>query len=201
MDASQSVATQQWRNARTRMNSGRSSKLLMATRVMPGISGTKAPAPPYGHGRLDAVGSIFNEVVAAVRSRIRQAMPGWRMRRLAIPSSGIRRSTIFVEWNAAVRQRRFAVALSRNVGEVIGVASAQLERSTPIRRNQTMPTGHGSSIDMTGLAVARRASQDALVASMEEHRSSPSTRRSQRRGGQDYDRVLRCDVIKRDRSG
>lgn len=100
---------------------------------------------PYGHGRLDAVGSIFNEVVAAGLKT-----PG----NAALADAPVSYPFIwdtpqhdFVEWNGAVRNLGLG-ALSRNVGEVIGVFG-----ELSIDTDASKPTGHSNSIDMDGLAT------------------------------------------------
>ncbi|MEZ5933837.1 MAG: di-heme-cytochrome C peroxidase [Alphaproteobacteria bacterium] len=100
---------------------------------------------PYGHGRLDAVGSIFNEVVAAGLKTPGNAQPADAP--VSYPFIWDTPQHDYVEWNGAVRNLGLG-ALSRNVGEVIGVF-AELEVNTDPSR----PTGHKSSIDMNGLAT------------------------------------------------
>ena len=100
---------------------------------------------PYGHGRLDAVGSIFNEVVAAGLKT-----PG----NAALADAPVSYPFIWdtpqhdvVEWNGAVRNLGLG-ALSRNVGEVIGVFG-----ELAIDTDSSELTGHSNSIDMNGLAT------------------------------------------------
>ncbi|MGI9502680.1 MAG: di-heme-cytochrome C peroxidase, partial [Geminicoccaceae bacterium] len=133
---------------------------------------------PYGHGRLDAVGSIFNEVVAAGLKT-----PG----NAALADAPVSYPFIwdtpqhdFVEWNGAVRNLGLG-ALSRNVGEVIGVFG---ELSIDTDRNR--PIGHGSSIDMNGLATLEEHLV-TLWSPLWEDTDLPLDKALAEQGRQDYD--------------
>ncbi|MGI9486888.1 MAG: di-heme-cytochrome C peroxidase [Geminicoccaceae bacterium] len=100
---------------------------------------------PYGHGRLDAVGSILNEVAASGLDVPENASPANAP--VSYPFIWDTPQHDRVEWNGAVVNAGTG-ALSRNVGEVLGVFGA-LEVNT----DPNNPTGHKSSVDMNGLAT------------------------------------------------
>ena len=100
---------------------------------------------PYGHGRLDAVGSIFNEVAASGLDTPENAEPANAP--VSYPFIWDTPQHDRVEWNGAVVNAGTG-ALSRNVGEVLGVFGA-----LDVNTDPKNPTGHRSSIDMNGLAT------------------------------------------------
>ncbi|MGI9416963.1 MAG: di-heme-cytochrome C peroxidase, partial [Geminicoccaceae bacterium] len=100
---------------------------------------------PYGHGRLDAVGSIFNEVAASGLDTPENAEPANAP--VSYPFIWDTPQHDRVEWNGAVVNAGTG-ALSRNVGEVLGVFGA-----LDVNTDPSVPTGHRNSIDMDGLAT------------------------------------------------
>ncbi|MEM8951989.1 MAG: di-heme-cytochrome C peroxidase [Pseudomonadota bacterium] len=100
---------------------------------------------PYGHGRLDAVGSIFNEVAASGLGVPENAHPANAP--VSYPFIWDTPQHDRVEWNGAVVNAGTG-ALSRNVGEVLGVFGA-----LDVNTDAGNPSGHRSSVDMEGLAT------------------------------------------------
>lgn len=100
---------------------------------------------PYGHARLDAVGSIFNEVTASGFDVPGNASPANAP--VSYPFIWDTPQHDRVEWNGAVVNAGTG-ALSRNVGEVLGVFGA-----LDVNTDPNMPIGHKSSVDMSGLAT------------------------------------------------
>ncbi len=100
---------------------------------------------PYGHARLDAVGSILNEVAASGLGVPGNASPANAP--VSYPFIWDTPQHDRVEWNGAVVNAGTG-ALSRNVGEVLGVFGA-----LDVNTNPKKPTGHRSSVDMNGLAT------------------------------------------------
>ena len=97
---------------------------------------------PYGFGRLDAIGAIFNEVAAA-------ALGAPENRRSA--NAPVSYPFIWdtpqhdrVQWNGSVENKR-AGSLGRNVGEVLGVFGS-LTLNTALLPHQKK--GHKSSVDI-----------------------------------------------------
>ncbi|MDH3663969.1 MAG: di-heme-cytochrome C peroxidase, partial [Alphaproteobacteria bacterium] len=120
-------------------------QLVLVTKRRQAWNGRNQGSSPYGHARLDAVGSIFNEVAASglgVRSNADPANAP-----VSYPFIWDTPQHDRVEWNGAVVNAGTG-ALSRNVGEVLGVFGALNVNTDP--RN---PTGHDHSVDMNGLAT------------------------------------------------
>lgn len=100
---------------------------------------------PYGHARLDAIGSIFNEVAASGLGTPDNAQAANAP--VSYPFIWDTSQHDRVEWNGAIVNAGTG-ALSRNVGEVLGVFGA-----LDVNTDPTKPAGHKSSVDMHGLAT------------------------------------------------
>lgn len=108
-------------------------------------NGRNQGSSPYGHARLDAVGSIFNEVAAAGLDTPGNAQPANAP--VSYPFIWDTPQHDFVQWNGSIHNPGLG-ALSRNVGEVLGVFGTLKMNNDPSR-----PTGHDHSIDINGLAA------------------------------------------------
>lgn len=100
---------------------------------------------PYGHGRLDALGAIFNETAATALET-----PGNRKSANAPVSYPFVWDTPQhdkVQWNGSIPNEKLG-SLARNVGEVLGVFG-----SLDLRRRIVFPIGHPSSVNVEGLAT------------------------------------------------
>lgn len=75
--------------------------------------------PPYGFGRIDALGAILNQACAEAlhvedNARVSNAPVNY-------PAVWDAPQQDFVQWNGAVDNRRFLGSLGRNAGQVVGV--------------------------------------------------------------------------------
>ncbi len=139
---------------------------------------------PYGHARLDAVGSILNEVAASGFDVPGNAAPANAP--VSYPFIWDTPQHDRVEWNGAVVNAGTG-ALSRNVGEVLGVFGALDVNTDPQR-----PTGHKNSIDMNGLATLEEHLL-SLWSPQWKDTDLPFDEELAEKGRQDYDTYcLRC---------
>jgi len=98
----------------------------------------------YGHGRLDALGAIFNETAAMALG-----VPGNTKSANAPVSYPFVWDTPQhdrVQWNGSIKNAKLG-SLSRNVGEVLGVFGA-----LKLNNKRLLKTGHTTSVDVGALA-------------------------------------------------
>jgi hypothetical protein len=100
---------------------------------------------PYGFARLDAIGSIFNEIAVTAIGLPGNAKPANAP--VSYPFIWDAPQHDVVQWNGSVPNKG-AGALGRNIGEVLGVFGA-LTLNTGILPHQK--TGHKSSVDIKHL--------------------------------------------------
>lgn len=99
----------------------------------------------YGHGRLDALGAIYNETsVSALEEPDNRELANAPV---SYPFVWDTPQHDKVQWNGSVRNAKLG-ALGRNVGEVLGVFG-----SLDLRKRIVLPLGHDSSVDVAGLAT------------------------------------------------
>ncbi len=103
-----------------------------------------AESGPYGHGRLDALGAIFNETSATALRIYENAQPADAP--VSYPFVWDTPRHDKVQWNGSITNEKLG-SLSRNVGEVLGVFGAlELNKKRHVR------TGHRSSVNVGALA-------------------------------------------------
>lgn len=106
---------------------------------------------PYGHGRVDALGNILNEVLSADLGVPKNARPADAP--VSYPVLWDAHQHDFVQWNGSAPNLGTGPVL-RNIGEVLGVFGEM--RFSP--RPHHLPVYHGSSVDVDNL----RAIEDWL---------------------------------------
>ncbi|MEP5697265.1 MAG: di-heme-cytochrome C peroxidase, partial [Sneathiella sp.] len=102
-------------------------------------------AHPYGHARLDAIGAIFNEIEWAARKDNSPLPAGKADAPVSYPFIWDTSQHDRVQWNGSVANAGLG-AISRNMGEVLGVFGA-LELTT----SRLSRLGHRNSINIANL--------------------------------------------------
>lgn len=101
---------------------------------------------PYGHGRLDAIGAIFNQVMSVFTSDPRNARPANAP--VSYPFIWGTHQSDYVQWTGFAPNGPLSIgALIRNGGEVLGVYG-----KVDIV-NRTHGLGYSNSIDFKGLGL------------------------------------------------
>jgi processive rubber oxygenase RoxA-like protein len=146
----------------TRLKSRLRRQLQEVTDIRAVWNGRNKGETLYGHGRLDALGAIFNETAATALE-----VPGNKKMANAPVSYPFVWDTPQhdkVQWNGSIPNEKLG-SLARNVGEVLGVFGR-----LDLRRKLILPVGHGSSVNVDGLATL-----EGLLAKMQSPQWSDTT--------------------------
>jgi hypothetical protein len=114
-----------------------------ATRLLAREQLNAAPYP-YGHGRVDALGNILNEVLSADLGVPKNARPADAP--VSYPVLWDAHQHDFVQWNGSAPNLGTGPVL-RNIGEVLGVFGEMTFSPRP----RHLPVYHGSSVDVDNL--------------------------------------------------
>ncbi len=120
-------------------------QLSRLTRVRQAWNKRNSGTHPYGHARLDAIGAIFNEIEWAARKDISALPSGKANAPVSYPFIWDTPQHDKVQWNGSVANAGLG-AISRNIGEVLGVFGGLDLNTTRLSR-----LGHRNSIQISHL--------------------------------------------------